>query len=740
MRKHFDAIALVITALTIAVTFAFVNDEKLGIKTTVDADADAHSDDAYFTDNDLNGSWDTAGATTITLNGDTATILGSGAYVSNGDVTIASSGRYVVSGALEQGSLSVDANANSKVWILLDGVSITNDTDACIVVDQADKVFLTLADGSTNTLTSGETYDEVALADNTDGTIFAHDDLTINGGGKLVVTAGYKHGISANDDLVIAGGDIVVDAPTDGMHANDSLRVCAATLNVTAGDDGLAVDEENGYLYVDSGSIAVTSADEGMVAPGDVTIAGGDVTITTGTEQGHHGIKSGGTCTVSGATILIEECYEGIQALYIDVTGGDVTAYPADDGLNASSGESSGAMGGGPGGDMGGGRGDMGGPGGGMRQMPEARDDEAGQDGDADQDEKAEQDAEAEQNADASQDGDANQEAEGGQGETPTNTDANDRERPQMGERPEGDMPQGDRPQGDRPQGDMSQGDAVESENAANDETTGTNTDTVATEQAESPWIHISGGSVTIVNETGRDADGLDSNGDIVVTGGDVRVSMKGDGSNSAIDYGSESGGVCAISGGTVVACGGSSMAEGFDSSSTQCSVLYGYSSGSEEGTTVTLLDADGNELLSYEVPCSFTSVNLSCPQMVQGETYRIAIGEAEEEVTLDDVATTAGDTSDAQLGMGGRGNPGNPDDQGDAGNQSDAGGRGDQPAGGPEEQPDETDTPESVDDATAAAETDQAESYTTETLVICGIAVAVLVAGLAVAITFRRH
>ena len=75
------------------------------------------------------------------------------------------------------------------------------------------------------------------------------------------------------------------------------------------------------------------------------------------------------------------------------------------------------------------------------------------------------------------------------------------------------------------------------------------------------PGVTINGGTVTLLNPSGRDADGIDSNGNIDINGGLVYISLVGDGSNCALDYGSENGGVCRINGGTVVACGGLSPA-----------------------------------------------------------------------------------------------------------------------------------------------------------------------------------
>lgn len=89
------------------------------------------------------------------------------------------------------------------------------------------------------------------------------------------------------------------------------------------------------------------------------------------------------------------------------------------------------------------------------------------------------------------------------------------------------------------------------------------------------PGVTINGGTVTLLNPSGRDADGIDSNGNIDINGGLVYISLVGDGSNCALDYGSENSGVCRINGGTVVACGGSTMLETMSETSAQPSLLY---------------------------------------------------------------------------------------------------------------------------------------------------------------------
>ena len=579
-NRRLDKICVVIVAVSLLLTVLFMNGESLGITMIVDEDAESYSGTTYFTTNDQNSDWDTEGATVITLTGDSAEITGNGAYVNGQEVVITEAGRYVVSGSLSDGKITVDAHNSSKVWILLDGVDINCSDDACIRVDQAEKVFLTLAENSVNTLTSGSTYSDTALQDGTDGAIFAHDDLTINGSGSVTVTAEYRHGIAANDDLVITGGTITITAAADAIHANDSVSIKEAQITVDAGDDGIvtANEVEEGYMYIESGTIDITSVGDGIHTTGDITITGGSITIAAGDD----GIHSDQFVYIEDGEILINECYEGIEALIIDVSGGDITIYPEDDGFNANGGSS-----------------DMFGFGGGPGQ--------------------------------------------GGMQAQTSDTDTAE------GHASETDTAEGQASETDPAEGQSSETDPMEGQASV--------TDTAS----EETYIAISGGTITIINDSGRDADGLDSNEDIRISGGTIYISLLGTGSNCAVDYGSESGGVAEITGGTIIACGASSMAEGFSSTSTQASILYNTSTVADEGTTLALKDGEGNILLSWDVPCSFSSALISCPEMQVGNSYQVVIGDSSEEITIEEISSSYGDAQSGMTGggMGGGMQPG---------------------------------------------------------------------------------
>ena len=547
-HKHIDRICVAVLICTLLITILFINGKSFGLEPLMDMDTTG-SDSAYFTENDRLDNWSSAGAARITLSGNHASVAGGGAYVYDGNVVIAQAGRYVITGTLDDGSIVVDADSSAKVWILLNGAEVSCSDSAALRVEQADKVFLTLGAGTENSLKSGAVYSDQAIADNIGGTIFSRDDLTINGSGLLHVTAAYKQGIDVNDELVITGGTITVEAPQDGIHVNDGLRIENASLDIQAGDEGINLQGPDTLLYIASGTIGIDctgagikcassllidggdldirSDGDGIHSGGDVSIAGGELRIRSGDD----GIHADNSVSISGGSITISECYEGIEALTIDVSGGEIEIYPTDDGMNANGG-SSGF-----------------GPGRGMSMQ---------------------------------------------------------------------------------------------------------RTDSAETVQAVESWIHISGGSITIVNETARDADGLDSNGDIIISGGVIRVSLSSSGSNNAIDYGGESGGICQVTGGNLVGCGSSVMMEGFSDTSTQCAVLYNLGYNAAAGTAVTVTDAAGTEILSYTVPCEFSSVALSSPDLKLGETYTVFIGQKDETITLDSVNPVAGSAGGGFLGLGG--------------------------------------------------------------------------------------
>lgn len=123
---------------------------------------------------------------------------------------------------------------------MLKDASINCDTSAAIYVKSADKVFVTLAENTSNTLTN--TKDFVAIDDNNiDAVIFSKSDLSLNGSGTLTIHAAYGHGIVSKDDLVITSGTYDITAARHALSGKDSVRIADGDFTLNAKKMGSTV-------------------------------------------------------------------------------------------------------------------------------------------------------------------------------------------------------------------------------------------------------------------------------------------------------------------------------------------------------------------------------------------------------------------------------------------------------------------------------------------------------------------
>lgn len=239
--------------------------------------------DDMFSDRDLEGSYKENECVQITLDDETSTCEDKNVTIDGQTVTITGEGTYLISGSLSDGSLVVDVDDSEKVQLVLDGVSITNKEGAAIQVTQADKVFVTLADGSENTLTSESFSDDTDS--NVDGAIFSQEDLTLNGSGSLAVTSA-AHGIVSKDDLVITGGMYEITSEQQGLSGKDSVRIADGTFTIESGKDAIhsenSEDESKGWVYLAGGTYTMTADGDGISTSGVLQIDGGIYEITAG--------------------------------------------------------------------------------------------------------------------------------------------------------------------------------------------------------------------------------------------------------------------------------------------------------------------------------------------------------------------------------------------------------------------------------------------------------------------------
>lgn len=532
-----------------------------------------------------------AADTVITLSADGSKVEGEGATVEGNVVTVTAPGSYLVTGSLPDGKLAVDVSEKEKVTLILDGVSVGNPAGSALeILSAPKKVVLHLPAGSVNLLSCS------APDENTKAALFSKEDLTITGSGTLSVTAEGCKGIYGKDDLTVEGGELLISATDDGLRGKDSLTILEGTVKVACGGDGVkSGDDEDlslGAIRISGGSIAVTAGQDGIQAGASLTVTDGSITLVCG----------GGSTEISGGN------------------------RPGDPGGR-----------GGPGG-----RGDRGGfdPGGRGGFDPFG-----GQNGTA---------------ADADTVSKKGMKTEGTltlSGGT-IRIDAADDALHSNGDLfvSGGSLTLSSSDDGIHADAKLkiSGGDLTISRSyegiegryitVSGGEISITSSDdgfnaTAGSDQSEGGgWggfggrggmggvstdcsLTITGGSVTL-NAGG---DGLDSNGSIYQTGGDVIVFGPSDGGNGAIDYGDGRDCIYEISGGSVLALGSVGMAQAPTNKGQ--AVIAGQIGNISANTEITVTDGAGNVLITVTTPKTCAHLVFSSPALTSGESYAVTAG-----------------------------------------------------------------------------------------------------------------
>ena len=689
--------AIVLTA-SMTVTAVGCGNTSAGSTETADAVTESQTEAAeasnidgildssdMFTNRDKEIGYDEESAIAINLS-DGASTADSDSVVIDGDtITITEEGTYILSGSLTNGQIVVEAE-NAKVQLVLDNADISCETSAAIYVKDADKVFITTTDGSTNTVcTSGEF--EAIDDNNIDAAIFSKSDLTLNGAGSLEVTCPNGHGILSKDDLTITSGEYVVDAGKHALSGKDSVRIAGGIFDLTAGRDGIhsenTDEEEKGFVYIENGSFTITSDGDGIDASYVVEIVDGSFDITAG-----GGYENGEVHTDND----MMGGFGNMGGQMPDGSTGDGNA-PSDmtppDGSTGEENEPSGMTppdgstgdGNAPGGmtPPDGSAADGTAPGGttnsGTDSTTTTSADNTTDEEDTGDSTDAAASAGAENSADTASSA-ATAEASDSDSSTSTKGIKADGALQILGgdyninsaddalhtnstlEIRDGNMEIATGDDGMHADDALviSDGDINITEsyegiegltitidggnisilssddglNAAGGADSsgfgGMGTDMFASN--DDIWIEINGGYLYVL----AGGDGVDSNGNLTINGGEVYIDGPSDGGNSAIDYGDNA--AAYINGGTVVAVGSSDMVEAFDASSEQAVMSVSVSAGSA-GDEIKLLDSDGNELISFTAAKTYDAVIISTADLAQGETYTLVTGDNETTVEM---------------------------------------------------------------------------------------------------------
>ena len=209
------------------------------------------------------------------------TFTGNGATISGTVATITKPGCYRVSGNSTDGQLVISVTSLEKVHLVFSGLTLTCQNSAPLMVANADKVCVTLAKDTVNTLSDGASFGTGADAPN--ACIYAKDSITFNGEGSLVVNANLHNGIDCSNDLKFVSGHYQVKAANNAIKGNDSVAILHATMTIEAGKDAIKSDTINdptkGFVYIASGTFTITATDDGIQATTAIELQGGRFTM-----------------------------------------------------------------------------------------------------------------------------------------------------------------------------------------------------------------------------------------------------------------------------------------------------------------------------------------------------------------------------------------------------------------------------------------------------------------------------
>ena len=250
-----------------------------------------------FTKRDLTQTADTSSAKTL--------------EVSDGQtLKITEEGVYVIKGTAKNCTIRVEADDTAKVQLVLDGVSITNDSTPAIYVVSADKCFVTTGADSTLSVTGAFTADGDT---NTDAVIFSKDDLVLNGTAALTINSAQGNGVTGKDDVKVTGGTYNITSALDSIEANDSIAIYDGTLTINSSKDGLhsenSDDDTKGYVYIHSGTFTINAKSDAVQAVTYLQIDGGTFKLTAA---------------------------EGFEATSIQINDGTIEISASDDGINGA--------------------------------------------------------------------------------------------------------------------------------------------------------------------------------------------------------------------------------------------------------------------------------------------------------------------------------------------------------------------------------------------------------------------
>lgn len=171
-------------------------------------------------------------------------------------VELTAGGDYVLTGSLS-GSVHIAAK-EQNVHLFLDNLEIISKSGPAIYCEEADKLVITLVDGSKNTISDSGDYRQY---DELEACIYAECDMTVNGTGSLSVSGFYKDAIRSKDIVKILDGELIIKCKRTAVHGNDGILVNGGMIYISSEKNGLKTTkkgaEGRGVLMISGGELSI---------------------------------------------------------------------------------------------------------------------------------------------------------------------------------------------------------------------------------------------------------------------------------------------------------------------------------------------------------------------------------------------------------------------------------------------------------------------------------------------------
>lgn len=329
--------------------------------------------DRTTTDSDLATiSFSGNGVQLLNASGSDVTNNVEGVTVNGSTVTITVPGSFEVTGESSNARIEVNVDkttyAAGVVELLLKDASLSNSAMAPIYVESiGDEVVLNSVSGTVNTISDGtshtDTYvDSDGVTNTVNGAVFSRDDLKLKGSGSLTINGNTEDGLVCKNDLKLYNGTITVTAKDDAIRGNDSIVIgndtatdysnLKITATSTAGDGFKTNDTDTtsgkGFITVNGGTVEVTSYSDGFHASQALNINGGEIQIKTTCPASQSSSGNWGGWQPGGSTSTTTDVSaKGLKAGCTDdnsntiegtitIAGGTITIDSTDDSVHAT--------------------------------------------------------------------------------------------------------------------------------------------------------------------------------------------------------------------------------------------------------------------------------------------------------------------------------------------------------------------------------------------------------------------